>query len=200
MTPPRNGDGASPRRPSWRASVRRTVGRPSKLVPDVEDRFFHALRAGNARVAACRFAGISEATFHRWMTDPRPEFREFRLVVERAESEAEVAVVGNLVEASKRDYRAALAWLERRAPERWRLDDGVTNWPSAYPNRADAEAVAPTTDPERTATEKVLTIPAAYISDFTRYLVAAQNGGPPPVWSANERLKRFRETAEDDDD
>src|SRR5438046_7310897 len=100
----------------------RSPGRPSRLSPEVLTRLFDALLKGNCRNVAAVHAGISEPTFHRWMTDPRPEFREFRESVEQAEAGAEVAVVGNLVEASKHDHRAAIAWLERRAAERWRLD------------------------------------------------------------------------------
>ena len=81
------------------------IGRPSRLTPVVRERLLHALRTGNARVVACRYAGISEPTFHRWMADDRPEFREFREVVEQAEAAAEVGVVANLVELSKRDHR-----------------------------------------------------------------------------------------------
>src|SRR5438046_4172454 len=98
----------------------RSPGRPSRLSPEVLTRLFDALQMGNYRNVAAVYAGISEPTFHRWMADPRPEFREFRAVVEQAEAEAEVTVVANLVETSKRDYRAAIAWLERRAPDRWR--------------------------------------------------------------------------------
>ena len=65
------------------------IGRPSRLTPVVTERLLHALRTGNARVVACRYAGISEPTFHRWMTDDRPEFRECREVVEPGEAIAE---------------------------------------------------------------------------------------------------------------
>ena len=133
------------------------------------------------------------------MSDPRPEFRQFRTLVEQAEAEAEVAVVGNLVEASSRDHRAALAWLERRAPERWRLDDGHGDRPSAVAVEADADVVTPSAEPERNATEQTLTIPAAYIGDFTRFLRAAQRGDPMPVWPGDERMKRFRESSDDDE-
>ena len=85
------------------------IGRPSRLTPAVTERLLHALRTGNARVVACRYAGISEPTFHRWMADDRPEFREFRVVVEQGEAPAEVGVVANLVE---------LAVFESRCPIR----------------------------------------------------------------------------------
>lgn len=91
---------------------------------------------GNYRNVAALDAGISDPTFHRWMTAERAEFREFRAVVERAEAEAEIAVVGNLVEISKRDYRAGIAWLEQRAPERWRLDEPRDDSREAFPPAA----------------------------------------------------------------
>ena len=131
----------------------RIVGRPSKLTPAVTERLLPALRTSNARVVACRYAGISEPTFHRWMTDERPEFREFREVVEQGEATAEVGVVANLVELSKRDHRAAGAWLERKAQERWRLDQPADAAHEMYPPGVIAQepdAQGPSRQHERT--------------------------------------------------
>ena len=58
MTPDAARGGASPKRPPRRALARHNVGRPSKLTPAVTERLLHALRTGNARVVACRYARI----------------------------------------------------------------------------------------------------------------------------------------------
>jgi hypothetical protein len=182
---------------SGRMPKRRIVGRPSKLTPQVRDRLLHALRAGNYRNVACRYAGISEPTFHRWETDERPEFREFRGLVEQAEAEAEKAVVGNLVELSKRDYRAAIAWLERRAPERWRLDTPVSGAVEEY----RPVAIAQDAESEQGT---LFSIPAAMIEPF--FLAARQfnETGVMPGWvSRGEEELRLSlaglyETADDD--
>ena len=74
--------------------------------------------------AAARSAGVSESTFHRWMSRGEQEqsgpFRAFREAVVLAESEAEVYAVAILRRAMPEDWRAALAYLERRHPSRWR--------------------------------------------------------------------------------
>ena len=101
--------------------------------PAVTERLLHVLRTGNARVVAYRYAGISEPTFHRWMNDDRHEFREIQGVVEQREATAEVGVLVNLAKLSKRDHRAAGAWLERKAPERWRLDEPADDAKEMYP-------------------------------------------------------------------
>jgi hypothetical protein len=91
-------------------------------------RFLQALGLGYNRTDAIRFADVGESTFYRWMVDHRPEFREFRESVERVETEREsargdaslrVRAVGNLLRLSRRNTKAALAWLAISAPEEW---------------------------------------------------------------------------------
>ena len=106
----------------------RTRGRPTRLTARVSDRFFRALDMGYRRGDAIRYAGIGVATFYRWMADDRPEYREFREVVERAEDARDdargdaslrVTAVGNLLRLSRRNTKAALAWLAVNVPEEW---------------------------------------------------------------------------------
>jgi hypothetical protein len=172
----------------------RSTGRPSRLSPHLRDRLTLALRQGNHRSTAARYAGIGDSTFHRWMTDPRPEYREFRTLVERAEAEAEVAIVGNLVAATKRDHRAALSWLERRAPERWRLGDRLA-WETDLMSGAPEPEEPPMTSDFAGRPETVITIPAAKITAFSRML----RGLDPDDTADRERLSRFCEKGEDDE-
>jgi hypothetical protein len=74
--------------------------------------------------AACQAAGISSSTFYRWMqrgeTESSGVHRELREAVLQAEAEAEVHAVAIVRRAMGEDWRAAVAYLERRHPGRWR--------------------------------------------------------------------------------
>jgi hypothetical protein len=174
----------------------RPVGRPSKLTLPVKDRLLDALAKGNCRSVAAKYAGISIATFGRWMTDPRAEFREFRAVIEQAEAAAEVSVVGNLVELSKRDHRAGIAWLERRAAERWRRDEpaGVA--------AEDHEPVAIAQEPGPGRNAQDLVLPAELVEPFVQAALQLRETGVMPAWVARggeeleASLAGFRETAD----
>jgi hypothetical protein len=101
--------GKSPRRPR----------RPAKVSQDVVGRFLMAVRAGNSRDTAARFAGISNATLYRWLRDPRPPFSALRQALLIAEAEVECEVVTTLYNRSFGDTEAAVFLLERRFPDRW---------------------------------------------------------------------------------
>ena len=194
MTPSAARGGASPKRLPRRALAPQNVGRPSKLTPVVTERLLHALRTGNARVVACRYAGISEPTFHRWMADDRPEFREFREVVEQGEATAEVGVVANLVELSKRDHRAAVAWLERKAPERWRLDEPADAANELYPPGAVAQEPNDAQGPSRQHDRSIL-LPPALFQHFVEAIRHVQETGEMPAWVGRHEQERKDEFA-----
>lgn len=112
------------------------VGRPTKFTPDTTDKILQALRAGNYRETACRYAGISYATLRKWMLkaeepDAPAEYVEFVAAIEKAEADAEVADLA-LIRRAASDQRdddgnitargswQAAAWIrERKNPERW---------------------------------------------------------------------------------
>ena len=91
------------------------MARPTKLTPDRRARLLSALRGGNTRRASCQYAGIGESTLADWLK----RNRELRLAVEEAETEVEIRCAALLQKASLKDWRAALAWLERRRPADW---------------------------------------------------------------------------------
>lgn len=103
----------------------------SKLTPELQAKVVQALRAGNYRKAACAFAGISEGTLYRWISDAeadieagrRTRHREFYEAVKRAEAEAEVEAVAMIRKAMPDDWKAAAHYLERRHPEAWGRKD-----------------------------------------------------------------------------
>jgi hypothetical protein len=100
------------------------MGRPTKLTPELCERVGKALRAGNYAEAAARACDISPASYYRWIQRGESEqsgiYHEFAAEVRKAEAEAEVHAVAILRRAMPEDWRAALAYLERRHPGRWR--------------------------------------------------------------------------------
>lgn len=100
------------------------MGRPTKLTPELQERIVQAVRAGNHFEAAARSAGIAQSTFYRWLERGAEEddgaYSDFRAALRRAEAESEVHAVAVIRKAMTDDWRAALALIERRYPERWR--------------------------------------------------------------------------------
>jgi Transposase len=100
------------------------VARPTKFSPEVAERIITAIRAGNYAERAARSAGISPATYYRWMKAGERARggakRDFYEAVRSAEAEAEVYAVAIIRRAMPEDWRAAAHYLERRYPQRWR--------------------------------------------------------------------------------
>jgi transposase len=100
------------------------VARPTKLDPERQKRILDAIRAGSYAEPACRAAGIAESTFYRWLqrgeAEGRGVYADFAQAVRRAEAEAEVNAVEFVEAQMHKDWRAAIAFLERRHPSRWR--------------------------------------------------------------------------------
>jgi transposase len=132
------------------------VGRPSSLTDEVERKLCDALRAGNHLEVAARYAGVSRSTLHRWLAladqqqpaDPRLE--QFREAVEKAQADAEVHAVGVVRRAiAQGEWRAALAYLERRHPQRWRRREQVQ--PEARDRQLDHVGDLDAADPKTRA-------------------------------------------------
>ena len=96
------------------------MARPSKYTAERVKRITDALTAGNTRKASAQYAGIGENTLGDWLR----RYRDFRDAVLRAEAAAEVAHVACIAQAGRKgDWRASLAWLERRRAAEWgRID------------------------------------------------------------------------------
>ena len=102
----------------------RVIARPTKLTDELTDRMEETIGGGSYAEVACQAVGISSSTYYRWMArgaqEPGSIYAAFRERVLRAEAEAEVHAVSVLRNAMMDDWRAALAYLERRHPLRWR--------------------------------------------------------------------------------
>jgi transposase len=110
------------------AAKPKRIGRPSKLTKKVEEALAAALRAGNYVDTACEYAGISRATFYRWLEQAEKPgatnaFRDFRDAIKKASADAEVYAVGVVKQAMPANWQAAMTFLERRYPEKWRRRD-----------------------------------------------------------------------------
>src|SRR4051812_2957708 len=96
------------------------MARPTKLTPVVQEKIVQAIRAGNYAEISARAAGISPSSFYRWLErgerEPDSLYARFAEAVRLAEAEAEVHAVALLRRAMPNDWRAALAYLQRRHP------------------------------------------------------------------------------------
>ncbi|GEO26677.1 hypothetical protein AAC03nite_24620 [Alicyclobacillus acidoterrestris] len=106
------------------------AGRKTKLTPDLQKRLMSFIAAGNYVEVACAASGISTTTFYRWLEQGEKAksgiYREFRDAYKQAEAVAEMKRVKTIQDAADLgDWRAALAYLERRYPDRWGRKDRV---------------------------------------------------------------------------
>ena len=101
-------------------------GRPTTLTPDVREKILTAIRAGNYRHVAARWAGVSPRTLQHWCKLGRDAKRgvmeEFLRALLKAEQDAEILMVGLVFKAAASDAKYAEWWLERKFPERWGRD------------------------------------------------------------------------------
>lgn len=102
------------------------LGRPSKLTDEVREEIVEAIKMGCYPEIAATAAGVSAATYYRWMEEgareeAELEFRDFRESVTRARAfseRADIALIDTAANAG--DWRAA-AWKRgQSSPERWR--------------------------------------------------------------------------------
>lgn len=82
-----------------------------------------SMKEGNYSVVAARRAGIAENEFLFWLSQghraPRGHLRDLYAEIVAAHASAEAAAVASLFAHMKKDWRAALAYLERKIPSRW---------------------------------------------------------------------------------
>jgi hypothetical protein len=110
------------------------TGRPTLCTEAITERIAQLMRGGNTIHASCHASGIGVSTYHHWMErgeadeeagkDPGYEtgqspYLDFRDRVTRSTAESEALLTKYVQSAAERDWRAAIALLERRFPERW---------------------------------------------------------------------------------
>ena len=95
------------------------MARRTKLTPEVQRRIVQAIKLGSTYALACQYAGISRATFFRWMAAGRqnhsPAKREFPDAVKEAEGGHALQTLATIHRAAKDgDWKAGAWLLERR--------------------------------------------------------------------------------------
>jgi hypothetical protein len=91
------------------------------------ERILQALRVGNFRTTAARYAGVSDSVFYEWIgqgredraSGIRSDYADFVDAVERAEATAEATLVANVMAAAPKAPQAALQMLSMRFRDRW---------------------------------------------------------------------------------
>ena len=97
------------------------MSRPRTFTAERRRTFLRALEHGHSRTAAAGIAGLSRASLWRELQD-----EGFQQTVELHEAQAAAAAVGTIMRAiAQGSWRAAIAFLERRFAEDWRLRQEV---------------------------------------------------------------------------
>lgn len=93
-------------------------GRPTKFTKDRKDRIVKAIAAGCTYEMAADYAGVTRSTLWNWLKrgeDPKEKaFCTFLHDIKRAEIEGAMVHLGNITEASLKDWKASAWMLERR--------------------------------------------------------------------------------------
>lgn len=97
--------------------------------------FLDRLRMGAHRSRAAESVGWSGDSVEQWLRrgrgadsrglPPTPRYVGFAKAVKRAEAEAEMMHVANVVDGGARDWRASWAFLQRRYPDRYGPEAGM---------------------------------------------------------------------------
>lgn len=107
--------------------AKRARGRPSiEITPSLLEEILRAIREGVPASAAAVAAGVSKATFQRWLArgrkeisegSPRSEFQDFCDAIEKGRAEFIRRTVKIVYDAGPSSWQAAMCLLERRDPE-----------------------------------------------------------------------------------
>lgn len=97
------------------------MGRRTKLTPDMQEAICQLVETGSSPSAAARASGVDPSTLFEWLKRaedaPRSIFGRFARALSVARGKAEVRMTTIVSLSAERDWRAALAWLERRSDE-----------------------------------------------------------------------------------
>jgi transposase len=98
------------------------MARPTKYTPARVAMIVAALESGMSRKGAAEYAGLDESTMANWMR----RFPGFSGAVKQAEAAVELRAATSMQTAfTDGDWRAGLAWLERRRRDDWGRHDHV---------------------------------------------------------------------------
>lgn len=103
---------------------KRKGGRPTDCTPNTVTRLAAAIAEGHTIEVACFQGGITHTTWSKWMmrgTAGEEPYAGFVAAIREAMAKAEEKLTKVVINAATEggDWRAALALLERRHPDRW---------------------------------------------------------------------------------
>ena len=121
-------------------------GRPGKFTAATRDKVLAALRTGVWNKEAAIYAGVSEALLREWLALGRRyrdqgvenDFTDFLAGCEAAQVGLKVFVLGSLVAAAKKDWRAAAFIAERKWPDEYSLRHATPTEHAAETGLAEA--------------------------------------------------------------
>jgi hypothetical protein len=99
-------------------------GQPTKLTPELQEKICAIIAStGCSLEGAAASCEVSGQTLYNWrgrgLIEGKGLYFEFVQAVSRAKEKSEPTLAACIARAAKEDWRAALAILERRFPERW---------------------------------------------------------------------------------
>jgi uncharacterized protein YcaQ len=96
------------------------LARPLAITDQVKEKILEAIRGGNFREVAARYAGVSPKTLHVYLKRRDDEARAFRIAVLEAEAKVEIDIVGAInTMARTNDIKAGTWYLARKFSGRW---------------------------------------------------------------------------------
>lgn len=97
-------------------------GRPLTLTQEKADKIVAALKMGNYRSAAAKYAGVEPRTIREWITlanKGHQPYLDFLDRIKVAEGEAEASLVATIRRAANDTWTAAAWLLERKHAPKW---------------------------------------------------------------------------------
>lgn len=108
------------------------------VTPEIEDKLYDLIKAGNYPSIACQAVGLSPATYNHWIrrgeyrdrkASPNPDHVRFAQRMREAEAIAETEVVKKITESVDKNPEMGLKFLSRRYRARWAESREINvNW------------------------------------------------------------------------
>lgn len=138
------------------------TGRPTKLSRELANAVAELVRQGAYWEEAALSIGISRASLYAWREEGEADlehgrdtvFSHFLDAITRASAEAEAQAASALYRHRFTDWRAALAFLERRNPAQWGKREHVEH--SGTVRTPEPELVEPESDEHRARVLRIL--------------------------------------------
>jgi hypothetical protein len=116
------------------------MGKPLTLTPDKQEKILQAIRAGNYRSAASKFAGVDWGCMRNWIrkgNKGEEPYAAFVAAVKEAEGQAEASLVASIKKASQEHWTAAAWLLERKHAPKWGRRD--MSWENMKREKREAQ-------------------------------------------------------------